>query len=107
MWNTKLRGCSESFWNFDTELRSAARDWLEIEAGISALFGNGQTEWGAEFVVAENTASIGGVAVLDFQFWPLPDRKFGWFVEPSYGLDFGKGHQQSLGVTAGLLIAIR
>ena len=112
---------------------TAIKDWLEIEAGISPLFGDGQTEWGAEFLVkkpfslsdkvevtlgvgpelltktggAENTASTGGVAVLDFQFWPLPDRKFGWFVEPSYGLDFGKGHQQSLGVTAGLIFAIR
>jgi hypothetical protein len=26
------------------------KDWLEIEAGVSPLFGKGQTEWGTELV---------------------------------------------------------
>jgi hypothetical protein len=38
-------------------------------------------------------------------FWPTPDRKFGWFIEPSYSYDFGKS-QQSLGISGGLLIGI-
>jgi divalent metal cation (Fe/Co/Zn/Cd) transporter len=35
-----------------------------------------------------------------------PDRKFGWFVEPSYSYSFNKEHEQSLGVSMGLLIPI-
>jgi hypothetical protein len=39
-------------------------------------------------------------------FWPTKDRKFGWFLEPSYTYSFAKGHDQSFGVGVGLLIAI-
>ena len=45
--------------------------------------------------------------MLDFQIWPFPERRFGWFIEPSYGYDFGLEHEQSFGVTVGLLIPIR
>jgi hypothetical protein len=111
---------------------TAIKDWLEIELGVSPLFGGGQTEWGTELVFkkpfsltdnievmvgggaewlhktggGDNTNSAGGVALLDFQFWPSRERKFGWFLEPSYGYDFGRGHEQSLGVSVGLLIPI-
>jgi hypothetical protein len=50
-------------------------------------------------------AKIGGEIALDFMFWPSPDRKFGWFLEPSY--TYNAHHEQSLGVSVGLLIAIR
>lgn len=107
-------------------------NWLEIEAGATALFGGGQTEWGADFLLKKPftlsdkiefmigvgpewkhtigngriSNSIASEAVLDFMFWPWPERKFGWFLEPSYDYDFGSGHEQSLGVSVGLLIAI-
>jgi len=107
--------------------------WLEIEAGVTPLFGGGHTEWDTdllfkkpftlsdrvEFMVGvgpqwlhrtgggQSGNSIGGEAALDFMVWPSGERKFGWFVEPSYGYDFGRGHEQSLGISAGLLIAIR
>jgi hypothetical protein len=106
--------------------------WLEIEAGVTSLFHDGHTEWDAdllfkkpftlsdtvEFMVGvgpqwvhktgggASTDSIAGEAVLDFMFWPYPERKFGWFLESSYSYDFGKGHEQSLGGSAGLLIAV-
>jgi len=38
-------------------------------------------------------------------FWPTSDRKFGWFLEPSYSYSFSVGDEQSLGVSAGLLIS--
>jgi hypothetical protein len=38
--------------------------------------------------------------------WPSPAHRFGWFLEPSYGYDFRGPHDQSLGVSGGLLIAI-
>jgi hypothetical protein len=52
------------------------------------------------------TNSVAGEAVLDFMFWPAKKHKFGWFFEPGYEYDFGSGHEQSVGVSGGLLIAI-
>jgi hypothetical protein len=109
------------------------RDWLEIEAGVSPLFGGGGTEWGTDLLFKKPfdlsdrvefmfgagpewkhtivggriTDSVASEAVFDFMFWPSKERKVGWFFEPTYGYDFGRGHEQSLGATVGLLIAIR
>jgi hypothetical protein len=52
-----------------------------------------------------NSAGIEGAA--DFMFWPSKKRKFGWYLEPGYDYKFGPGHEHSLGVSGGLLIAIR
>jgi hypothetical protein len=107
-------------------------NWLEIEAGVSPLFGRGQTEWDTELIFkkpwtlsktvdfmfgvgpewrhtsasGQPPESIAGEVVFDFQFWPWPERKLGWFVEPAYGYSFSKDHEQSLGVNVGLLIPI-
>jgi hypothetical protein len=107
-------------------------NWLEIEAGVTPLFSRGARQWGTDllfkkpYTLSDNVEfmfgvgpewlhttsggktadSIGGEAVLDFMFWPWPGRKFGWYLEPSYGYDFGRGHEQSLGLSVGLLIAI-
>jgi hypothetical protein len=107
-------------------------NWLELEGGITALFSRGQTEWDADLlfkkpyefsdklefmfgigpqwahtVAGGKTADfLVGEAVLDFMFWPWPERRFGWYLEPSYGYSFGSGHEQSLGVSSGLLISI-
>jgi hypothetical protein len=106
--------------------------WLEIEAGVTPLFSRGQTEWGTdlifkkpwtlsktvEFMIGvgpewrhttnggQLADSLAGEVVLDFQFWPWPERKFGWFVEPIYSYSFGREHEQSLGVSVGLLVPI-
>jgi hypothetical protein len=105
------------------------KDWLEIEAGMAPLFGGGHTEWGTdllfkkpftlsntvEFMVGAGpewtyttggTSKIAGEVALDFMFWPWPDRKFGWFLEPTYSYSFANEHEQSLGMSVGLLIAI-
>jgi hypothetical protein len=106
------------------------KDWLEIEAGISPLFSPGQAEWQADllfkkpFTINEQVEFMigagpqfsyatagGGTQVaseiaLEWMIWPSADRKFGWFVEPTYSYSFSKGHEQSIGVTTGLMIAI-
>jgi hypothetical protein len=109
------------------------KNWLELEAGVTPLFNRRSTEWGtdllfkkpwtlskkAEFMVGVGPEwvhtneygrapnSVSGEAVLDFMFWPWAKRRFGWYLEPSYEYNFGPGHEQSLGISAGLLIAIR
>jgi hypothetical protein len=49
---------------------------------------------------------VGGEVVLDFMFWPSAKHKFGWYLEPGYDYNFGRGHEQSVGVSGGLLIAL-
>ena len=104
------------------------KGWLEIEAGVAPMFSPGQTEWDAdllfkkpfslseqvEFMVgagpewkfSREGTKVAGEIALDFMFWPTPGRKFGWFVEPAYAYTFSRGHEQSIGFTAGLLIPI-
>jgi hypothetical protein len=105
------------------------KNWLEIEIGTGPMFGNGIREWDTdilfkkpftlsdkvEFMIgagpqwgsAFSGSTKGGVEIAgDFMFWPSPDRKLGWFLEPSYSYSFFGGHEQSLGVNVGLLIPI-
>jgi hypothetical protein len=106
---------------------------LELEAGVTALFKRHSTEWSAdllfkkpwtlskkaEFMVGIGpewihsrqygitTNSFAGEVAADFMYWPSSGKhKFGWYVEPGYEYSFGRGHEQSLGISGGLLIAI-
>jgi len=107
-------------------------NWLEIEAGTTPLFRSQSTEWDtdavfkkpwtfsrkAEFMAGfgpewvhsnepnSKPNSIAGEAVLDFMFWPTGKHKLGWYLEPSYDYNFMRGHEQSVSVSGGLLIAI-
>ncbi len=106
--------------------------WLEIETGVTPLFANGQAEVGTdlifkkpfdlsdslEFVIGagpewvhkaggEKPAdSIAGEAITELVYFPWQEHKVGFFLEQIYSYDFGKGHEQSLGVTGGLHIAV-
>ncbi len=107
--------------------------WLELEAGITQLFRSHSTEWDIDLLFKKpwdlskklefmagigpqwghvnqfglKTNSWSGEAVLDFMFWPSAKRKFGWYLEPSFDYSFARGHERSVGITGGLLIAIR
>jgi hypothetical protein len=63
-------------------------------------------EWVHATKYSVTTNSVSGEAVLDFMFWPSPKRRFGWYLEPGYEYNFGRGHEQSLGISGGLLISI-
>ena len=106
--------------------------WLEIEAGATPLFSRGATEWDVDLLVKKpwtfsrtvefmfgagpewvhtiahgsSTNRVDGEAALDFMIWPTSAHRFGWFAEPSYSYEFRGRHDQSLGVSGGLLIAI-
>jgi hypothetical protein len=106
---------------------------LELEAGVTPLFTRHSTEWDADLLFkkpwtlsrkAEFMLGVGPEwvhtsqrgttmnsfaveAVLDFMFWPSGKHRFGWYLEPSYDYNFGRGHEQSIGISGGLLIAIR
>jgi hypothetical protein len=128
-----LNGGGSSFGaDFAVEV-TPIENWLELEAGVTPLFARHSTEWDTDLLFkkpwtlskkAEFMAGVGpewihtrqygttmnslaAEAVLDFMFWPSAKRRFGWYLEPGYDYSFGRGHQRSLGITGGLLIAIR
>ena len=107
-------------------------NWLELEAGVTALFRSHSTEFDTDLLFkkpwtlsrkAELMAGIGpewmhtrasgattnaiaGEAVLDFMYWPAKRHRFGWYLEPGFDYSFAAGHEKSMGVNGGLLIAI-
>src|SRR5579862_6519932 len=106
--------------------------WLELEAGVSPFYTRTSTEWDTDLLFkkpwtlsrkAEFMLGIGpqwtylkqngkaanseaGEVAGDFMFWPSGKHRFGWFLEPAYDYSFASGHQQSIGMSAGLLIGI-
>jgi len=129
-WNVKGSGSSYGP-NFAVEC-TPIEHWLELEAGVTPLFSSHTTEWdtdllfkkpwtlshklefmfgvGPEWVHTNEKGaqrnSLAGEAALDFMFWPSAKRRFGWYLEPGYDTNFGRGHEHSIGVSGGLLIAI-
>jgi len=105
---------------------SLIKEWVEVEVGGAKLFRRGHSEWEAEvvfrkpFTLSETTEFMIGLGPIwtqakgesgkwgttfaaDFMFWSSPERKYGWFVEPSYSI---VGNERSLGVSVGFLIGI-
>jgi hypothetical protein len=108
-------------------------NWLELEVGVSPFYTRNSTEWDTDFLfkkpwtlskkaefmigvgpqwahVKQNgktTDSFSGELAGDFMFWPTGRHRFGWYLEPAYDYSFAGGHQQSIGMSAGLLIGIR
>ena len=108
-------------------------NWLELEAGVSPFYTRNSTEWDTDFLFkkpwdlskkaefmlgvgpqwahlkrnGKMTDSFSGELAGDFMFWPTGRHRFGWYLEPAYDYSFAGGHQQSIGMSAGLLIGIR
>jgi len=108
-------------------------NWLELELGVSPFYTRNSTEWDTDFLFkkpftlsekaefmlgvgpewahlkqsGKTTDSFSGELAGDFMFWPTGKHHFGWYLEPAYDYSFAGGHQQSIGMSAGLLIGIR
>ena len=100
------------------------KNLLVIEAGLTPLFDNrGHSDWDFDLLfrhsfevsktvefepgigpTVSSSGQFGAQASFEFMIWPWQERKFGWFVDPSYGVSFAPGHQQSLGLTLGIII---
>lgn len=107
-------------------------NWLELEAGLTPLFRRHSTEWSIDLLfkkpwtISDNMEFMLGIGpewihtnaydikmnsvavevAPDFMFWPSKRHRFGWYLEPSYEYKVGPGHEQSLGISGGLLIGI-
>ena len=108
-------------------------NWLELEFGVTPTFTRHSTEWDTDVLfkkpwtlskkvevmlgvgpvwihTRENgitTNSVAGEIALDFMFWPSSKHRFGWYIEPAYDYTFGRSHDQTIGVSMGLLISVR
>jgi hypothetical protein len=79
---------------------------LDLSKKAKFMFGVGP-EW---IHITENgvsTNSVAGEIALDFMLWPSPKRRLGWYIEQAYDYRLGRGHDQAIGVSVGLLISIR
>jgi hypothetical protein len=130
-WN--LRGGAATFApNLAAEV-TPIENWLELEAGVSPFYIRKLTEWDtdllfkkpwtisrkSEFMLGVGpqwahlrqngkvTNSIAGEVAGDLMFWPTGKHRLGWFLEPAYDYSFAGRHQQSIGMSAGLLIGLR
>lgn len=129
-WNVKGGGSSVGP-DFAVEF-TPIENWLEVEAGSTPLFRRHSIEWDTDLLFKKpwtlsnkvefmlgvgpewirtrqygiSSNSVGGEAVLDFMFWSSAKHKFGWYLEPAYEYNFRQGHEKSIGVSGGLLIAI-
>ena len=99
---------------------------LVIEAGFTPFFDKGgRADWDFDFLFRHpfdlsnkvefepgigptwaSSGQFGAQASFEFMIWPWQERRFGWFVDPSYSVSFAPGHQQSVGLTIGILIGI-
>jgi hypothetical protein len=129
-WNVKDGG--SSFGPTAAVEVTPIENWLELEAGITPLFTRHSTEWDIDLLFKKpwtlsnkvefmlgigpawvhttqysmTTNSVSAEIAVDFMFWRSEKHRFGWYLEPGYEYNFGRGHEQSLGITGGLLIAI-
>ena len=88
---------------WDTDLLFK-KPWT-LSPGAEFMFGLGP-EWVRTKAYGVTTNALGAEAVLDFMFWPSRQHKIGWYFEPSYDYSLARGHDHSVSITAGLLIAI-
>lgn len=127
-----LRGYRSSFGYSVAVEVTPIEDWLELELGVTPTFGNHLRErdidllfkkpwtlsprvefmfgvglaWTHTSNYSLTTNAISGEIALDFMFWPSAKHRFGWYLEPAYEYGFSQGHEQSVGMSAGLLVAI-
>jgi hypothetical protein len=130
-WNT-AGGAAIYAPNFSVETTPVKR-WLKVEAGITPFFTKDFTEvdtdllfkkpWEvskkAEFMLGagpqwvsvkqggQTTKFMAGEVTGDFMYWPGHGHRFGWYVQPAYDYSFAGDHAKTVGMTTGLLIAIR
>jgi hypothetical protein len=130
--NWNFKGGGSSFGPTVAVEVTPIENWLELEAGVTPLFTRHSAEWDVDLLFKKpwtlsskvefmagvgpewihtranslTTNALGAEAALDFMFWPSKRHKFGWYLEPAYDYSFGRGHEQSVGISGGLLIAI-
>jgi hypothetical protein len=106
--------------------------WLEVELGVSPTYAAHYKETDVDFLFKKpwtfssrlefmlgigpewahstdygvTTNSWSGEIALDFMYWPFKKHQFGFYAEPDYVYGLNAAHEQSIEMSAGLLINI-
>jgi hypothetical protein len=104
------------------------KNYLVIEAGLTPFFDSDRrAEWDFDLLFRHSfelsrtvefepgigpswtsSGQVGASVSLEFMMWPWQERKYGWFIDPSYSVTAGHGQtQQTLGVAVGLLFGVQ
>jgi hypothetical protein len=107
-------------------------DVLTVEGGVTPTFKSHSTEWESDLLLKkpwtvtktfevlagvgptwvhsttrdEVHDAVGGEAAVEFAFWTSEQHRFGWYIEPAYDYVFTHDHEEAVGVTVGLLVAL-
>ena len=127
-----IKGGTSSFgYSLAVEV-TPVEDWLELELGVTPTFASRLKATDVDFLFKKpwtfstklefmfglgadwshindhdvNSNNFNGEIALDFMFWPYKKHRFGWYLEPEYDYGFSRLHEQSMGISGGLLIAI-
>ncbi|RDI97490.1 hypothetical protein DVT68_17270 [Dyella solisilvae] len=95
-----LRHGHTTEWNTDVIIKKeyALSPHFEFEAGLGP-------EWN-HTVGSHISNSAGAEVEAELIYWTSERHHFGWYLEPAYGYDFGKEHEQSLGIGIGLTVPL-
>ncbi len=77
-------------------------DWLELELGGTPTFGSHLRETDIDFLFKKPWTFS---SKLEFMLG-AGKHQFGCYLEPAFDYGFSREHEQSVGISAGLLIAI-
>jgi hypothetical protein len=96
---SRLRNSGATVWDLDLPFKKPWR----LSSNVELMPGVGPS-WEHTNVAGERTSTLGAEAVLELFVWR--NRRFGWFVEPAYGVAFAAGHARSFSLTVGIFTAI-
>jgi hypothetical protein len=134
-WNLERRGptggatCGPSLGIEFTPIK----EWLELELDVSRAANRFSSEWSVDLLfkkpwdISRKLEIMAGVgpefsrmnvgllvsnawgaeAALDLMYWPFKEKRWGFYLEPAYDRTFGVNGEQSIGVSAGLLVGIK
>jgi hypothetical protein len=110
IWGEILRCHFDRFWLFPDGRAAGRRKRavffkkpFTINEHVEFMIGAGPQ---LSYAAAGGATQIASEVALEWMIWPSAERKFGWFVEPTYSYSFSRGHEQSIGIATGLMIAI-
>jgi len=85
------------------ELELPFKKPLRLSSTVELMPGLGPT-WSHSTQPGEPPSNWGAEAVIDLFFWRT--KRFGWYMEPSYGINFGNGNKKSAALTGGAFFAV-
>lgn len=85
------------------ELELPIKRPFRLTSAVEIMPGLGST-WSHTTQPGEPRSAWGAEIVVDLFFWR--SHRFGWYLEPSYGLNLSGGSQKSMALTGGVFVTV-